>query len=414
MLKERTAKIEQGIVPVDYKKTRVGIIPEDWEVMKLGDISYFRQGFQIKSADQIKSPEKGYKRYLYINDFLSNENKIYVKNKATYYLINSDDICIANTGSAGESFRGAKGILSNNMFKIFNQEESIIKDYLWHFLKGDYYWGQVHKLFNTGGQPHVGHKNMSLIEIKLPPVQEQKLIVNVLSTWDKMLGKIENLIKEKETQKKGLVQQLLTGENRLTGFKEEWKEVNLREIADRITEKNNSKSKNVLTISAIDGLVNQEKYFSKQIASRNLDNYTYLEKGDFAYNKSYSKGFPLGTIKMLEMYEAGVVSSLYICFRANESVHKSYLKQYFDANMFNHEIYKVAQEGARNHGLLNIGLKDFFDIKLNIPPLNEQKAITDILSTADKEIELLRELLENKKEEKKGLMQLLLTGIIRI
>lgn len=195
---------------------------------------------------------------------------------------------------------------------------------------------------------------------------------------------------------------------------EDWQVKKLGEISDRIKEKNKGKTNNVLTISAEHGLVNQEKYFTKQIASKNLDNYIYLDKGDFAYNKSYSKGFPMGAIKMLDLYEDGVVSSLYICFRAKENVCKNYLKQYFDANMFNHGVYKIAQEGARNHGLLNIGITDFFSVDLKLPPLQEQEKIADILSTCDKAIEKTEKLIEEKEKQKKGLMQELLTGKTRL
>lgn len=195
---------------------------------------------------------------------------------------------------------------------------------------------------------------------------------------------------------------------------EDWEVKKLGQVSKRIAEKNKGKTDNVLTISAQDGLINQEEYFTKQVASKNLENYTYLVKGDFAYNKSYSIGYPMGTIKRLELYEDGVVSSLYICFRAKEHVSVTYLQHYFNGNLFIKEIMKIAQEGARNHGLLNIGISDFFNIKLELPKLKEQEKIAEILSVWDKSIEKIEKLIKQKELQKKGLSQQLLTGETRL
>ncbi|MBN4054055.1 hypothetical protein JYT97_04130, partial [Haliea sp. AH-315-K21] len=115
---------------------------------------------------------------------------------------------------------------------------------------------------------------------------------------------------------------------------------------------------NVLTISGKDGLVSQKSYFKKIIASDNLEGYTLLQHGDFAYNKSYSNGYPYGAIKPLEKYAAGIVSSLYICFSLiNPSKHNhDFFRHFFEGGYFNKEIYSIAQEGARNHGLLKCEL----------------------------------------------------------
>ena len=171
----------------------------------------------------------------------------------------------------------------------------------------------------------------------------------------------------------------------------------------------------MLTISAQYGLINQAKFFNKTIASDDKSNYFLLGRGDFAYNKSYSKGYPFGTIKRLTRYDIGIVSPLYICFRPKfGNISDEYLEHYFEAGLMNHEIQAFAQEGARNHGLLNIEVDDFFNSRLLLPPLEEQTAIAEVLSTADREIDLLRQDIEQEKQKKKALMQLLLTGIVRV
>ena len=203
---------------------------------------------------------------------------------------------------------------------------------------------------------------------------------------------------------------------RFKGFTDAWEQRKLGEIANRITRKNtNLESSLPLTISAQYGLIDQNEFFDKRIASKDVSGYFLLKNGEFAYNKSYSSGYPFGAIKRLTRYDIGIVSPLYICFEiVGENVYLEYMEQYFEAGLMNREIHAFAQEGARNHGLLNIAVDDFFNSKIILPSLEEQQAIAAILSAADKEIELLRKDLEQEKQKKKALMQLLLTGIVRV
>ena len=176
----------------------------------------------------------------------------------------------------------------------------------------------------------------------------------------------------------------------------------------RVTDKNNVGNTNVLTISAQHGLINQFEYYNHQYASENTSGYTLLHKGDFAYNKSYSDGYPWGATKRLERYDSGVVSPLYICFAAKDGVCADFYSYYFESEPFYREIYKIAQEGARNHGLLNVATEDFFKIRIANPPLEEQRRIAEILGCCDRVIALKKELIAEKKKQKKALMQKLL------
>ncbi|NMC98658.1 MAG: restriction endonuclease subunit S, partial [Bacteroidales bacterium] len=217
-------------------------------------------------------------------------------------------------------------------------------------------------------------------------------------------------------QKKGLAHKLLTGKIRLANFKGKWQNKSLADYFEKIYDKNNENNTNILTMSAQSGLIRQEHFFSKQVASENLSRYFLLKKGDYAYNKSYSAGYPLGAIKRLDNFEKGILSPLYICFRIKEQrISNDYCKHYFDSGLLNKEIQKIAQEGARNHGLLNVSSEEFFQMCIHVPAeIKEQEAIAKILTTANLEIELLEKELEMIKEQKKALMELLLTGIVRV
>ena len=132
------------------------------------------------------------------------------------------------------------------------------------------------------------------------------------------------------------------------------------------------------------------------MASKSLEKYYLLKKGDFAFNKSYSNGYPYGAIKRLDRYDKGAVSTLYICFKPKK-VDSNFLKQYFETNKWYKEIYKIAIEGARNHGLLNISISDFFNTTHYIPQNNkEQIKISNFIDIIDKKIELLEILKKNR------------------
>ncbi len=193
---------------------------------------------------------------------------------------------------------------------------------------------------------------------------------------------------------------------RFKGFEGEWKEENIADIFDRILTKNKENNKNVLTISAQYGLINQEEFFTKSVSSKNLENYFLLHKNDFAYNKSYSKGYPIGAIKKLTRYDKGVVSPLYICFKTKKNDSSDYLEKYFDSGKHNHSVWKIVQEGARNHGLLNMSTDDFFKlVKVFIPKFEEQEKIAEFLKKVDEWFGNLKKQKENLEKYKKGMMQ---------
>jgi type I restriction enzyme, S subunit len=200
---------------------------------------------------------------------------------------------------------------------------------------------------------------------------------------------------------------------RFPEFEGEWAEKKLGEIAERVISKNKENNLNVLTISAQNGLISQLEFFNKSVSAKDVTGYYLLNKDDFAYNKSYSNGYPMGAIKRLTRYEKGIVSTLYICFRNKPEFDNSFAEQYFEAGLQNSELEKVAQEGARNHGLLNIGVSDFFNIELTIPSLFEQTKIASFLTAADNKLTQLKKKKSLLEEYKKGVMQKIFSQELR-
>lgn len=194
---------------------------------------------------------------------------------------------------------------------------------------------------------------------------------------------------------------------RFKGFTDDWEQHKLSEITARVTRKNGSQSDLPLTISAQDGLVDQRKYFNRQVASRDMSNYYLIKKGEFAYNKSYSEGYPFGAVKRLDYYDMGALSTLYILFEiTDKNISSDFIVSYYMTHLWHKEISKQAAEGARNHGLLNISTEDFFDSELNIPnSIEEQVKIGNFIKQFDKFINLYQRKLDKIKLNKRVLLQ---------
>ena len=194
---------------------------------------------------------------------------------------------------------------------------------------------------------------------------------------------------------------------RFPEFTDEWKESVLSDFVERVKRKNkNNLCKLPLTISAQYGLVDQISFFNKVIASENMSNYYLLHKGDFAYNKSYSSEYPWGAIKRLDCYEQGTLSSLYICFKPYSHVSSDFLTHYFETSKWHQGISEIAVEGARNHGLLNVGIQDFFETRHCLPQsLLEQEKIAKFLNLIEERIATQNKIIEDLKKLKSAIIE---------
>lgn len=419
-VRERIEQIRYGNVPEGYKKTKVGIVPADWTEYTIGDcLERVERPVDVQADEMytqigIRSHGKG----LFYKEPVTGASL----NNKTMYWVEPDcfvlNIVFAWEQAVSKTTQNEVGMLGSHRFPMYRPVDGRVDvDYLITYMltkRGK----DILEAASPGGAGRnrtLGQDRFMKSKIILPSVEEQRRIAETLTAQNKTIELKEKLLAEKQQQKKYLMQQLLTVKKRLPGFDGEWQNCRLHQIVKRIRRKNTVGNENVLTISAQYGLINQSEFFNKEIASEDKSNYYLLNRNDFAYNKSYSSGYPFGAIKRLTRYDMGIVSPLYICFEiVGENVSLEYMEQYFEAGLMNREIQAFAQEGARNHGLLNIAVDDFFNSKLVLPSIEEQQAIAAILTAADREIELLRQDLEQEKQKKKALMQLLLTGIVRV
>lgn len=415
-----------------YKKTKLGWIPENWDILKFKEMYNF-----LSTGSNSRNELNSTGEYLYIHygDIHCKYKNILNCSKIEIPHINKDkvrnlpelkdkDLIFVDASEDYEGITKCTEIKNVNNRKIVSglhtlllrPKKDISPGYGGYIASNPIVNKNIKKMANGWKVYGISKDNLSKIFFVLPGKKEQEKIVEILSAWDDGIETLEKLIEQKEIFHKALMKNLLIGKIRISRYNSKWTHSKFNSIFERITRKNEELNSNILTISAQNGLISQKDFYNKRIASVDTSKYILLKNGEFAYNKSYSNGYPLGAIKRLDLYEKGVVSSLYICFKLNNSDNCSdFWKYYFEAGMLNREIKMIAQEGARNHGLLNMATEDFFNMLLFYPKdLKEQQKIADILNKSEKEIQILNSKLEKLKEQKKGLMQKLLTGQIRV
>ena len=405
-------------IPQGYKATALGIIPQEWEVKKLGEVGKLLSGLTYTPSN-IQSDGILVLRSSNIqNGVLAFDDNVYV-NVSSYTPVKAGDIliCVRNgsqnlIGKTALITQEAEGCAFGAFMAVFR---SSISKYVFYLLGTELYRKYIFR--NLGATINsINGSDLKKFRFPFPPLAEQRKIAEVLGVWDEAIEKQARLIEKLALRKRALMQRLLSAKLRLPGFSSPWQKVKLGDICERVTRKNIEDNQNVMTISAQRGFVAQTDFFNKSVASETLESYYLVFRDEFCYNKSYSNGYPMGAIKRLSEAEKAVVTSLYICFNVKPGTDANidYLSYYFDNGGLNRGLTKIANEGGRAHGLLNVTPKDFFGLSFEIPSLKEQTAIAEVLTAADREIELAKEKLERLRSQKRGLMQQLLTGKKRV
>lgn len=410
---------ENKHIPQGYKNSPLGIIPEEWEVKKICDFGKVITG----NTPPTKDVDNYGSTYMFVspaditeNKYIkSSERKLSRKGFSLSRIMPKDSVLFTCIGSTiGKCAIANEDLTSNQQINAIICNSNHNEEFLYYELNRRS--SRIKLIAGEQAVPIINKSTFENIKILCPPLEEQIQICSVLQLWDTAIEKQSVLIEKLKLRKRALMQQLLTSKKRLPGFSGEWREVKLGEIAERISRKNEEDNKNVVTISAQRGFVVQTDFFNKSVASEILDNYYLIHKDEFCYNKSYSTGYPMGVIKRLKSFDKAVVTTLYICFKLKKEslVNIDFFEQFCESGILNQELIKVANEGGRAHGLLNVTSSDFFNMYMSIPNIEEQNAIATVLVNANKEIELANKKLANMQFQKRGLMQQLLTGKKRI
>ena len=259
------------------------------------------------------------------------------------------------------------------------------------------------------GLLNISYDEYMSVVVYLPAYAEQKHIADFLEKLDMRIAKQEQLIESLKKYKRGVFEAIFSRKLRLVSKEEQrdWKIFKLSDFASRIIRKNNGTTDIPLTISAQYGLIDQRDFFSKVVASADMSGYYLLRKGEYAYNRSTSNDYPFGSIKRLELYDKGAVSTLYLCFSVNENVMvNDFVKWYFESSQWYRSINEICAEGARNHGLLNVPTDGFFNTTHILPTdTKEQTVIATFLSLIQEKLEISQKGLNKLTELRNGLMQ---------
>jgi len=385
----------------------------DWDFRKIGDISDSivpgRNKPKLFDGDIPWVTTPDIKDKIYVSDTQSNYyiSEVEAKNVGSK-IVPTNSVIMSCVGDLGLFAINTKPIVINQQLHAFLLDNSKYSSvFVLNALSKNQNF--IEKVATKTALPYLNKDNCNSIPLFLCSFEEQTEIASFLSAVDEKISQMTQKHELLSQYKQGMMQKLFSQQIRFKAddgskFKE-WEEIFLSDVAKRVTRKNKEDNQNALTISAQMGLVNQQDYFTKQIASRDLSKYYLLYKGEFAYNKSYSAGYPMGAIKRLKLYEKGVVSTLYICFSLNPEIDSDFFEHYVESGALVPELEKIAQEGARNHGLLNISLQEFFEVTLSKPCLEEQTKIANFLSAIDQKIEVVAKQIKQAKQWKKGLLQ---------
>ena len=329
-----------------------------------------------------------------------------------YKIIHSNDFAYnparINVGSIA-MYTGEKPCMISSLYVCFKTTKEVNNEWLMQLLKTP----KMNYYYNVNGEGGVRvylfYPNFARIRMSIPKIEEQKKIAKLLNLIDERIATQNKIIEDLKKLKSAIVEKVFCSPNqeypmcRIEGFEQALSTYKMSDFSSRIATKNkDSKCSLVLTIAAQYGLVNQESFFNKSVASENLTGYYLLHKGEFAYNRSYSAGYDWGAVKRLDNYDEGVLSTLYICFKINETIVDSdYLAYYFESTKWHRGLSDIAGEGARNHGLLNVSITDYFNTKHRFPVIEEQKAIAKMLNTItekERKATLLGECYQKQKQ----------------
>lgn len=410
-IKQRIEQIRRGNVPDGYKKTKAGILPADWDVYMLGDcLSRVERPVEVMPNELytqigIRSHGKG----LFYKEPVTGAA---LGNKAVFWI--EPDCFIVNIVFAweqaiGKTTQSEVGMIGSHRFPMYRPvNDRVDIDYLISYFltkRGT----DILEAASPGGAGRnktLGQDRFLKSKITLPPIAEQRKIAAILTTQDKVIELKEKRLTEKQRQKKYLMQQLLTGKKRLPGFYGAWSFPKAKELFQSVSDKDHNGDLAVLSSTQDRGIVPRDEVdIDIKYDACSLVNYKKVSKGNFVISlRSFQGGIEYSTY-------TGLVSPAYTVLSSRTEISDGYYKQFFKSTDYINRL-NVAVYGIRDGK--QISYEDFGRLRIPYPPIKEQNAIAEALSAADREIDLLRQDIEQEKQKKKALMQLLLTGIARV
>lgn len=409
-IKQRIAQIQQGKVPKGYKRIGYSIIPKSWKKVNFEKIATVRSGL-------VSPKEEPYSSMLHIGpeNIEKDTGRIGGMQTASELGLISGKFYFDSSSIVYSKIRpnlnkvcapDFEGICSADCYSI-RANEGMDKTYLLNLMLSHEFYKRAVACSMRTGMPKINQDDLNLIPLIVSDdIKEQQKIAAILTTQDKIIELKEKLLAEKQQQKKYLMQQLMTGKKRLPGFSGEWSFPRAKEIFANISDKQHNGDLRVLSSTQDRGIVPRDEVdIDIKYDSASLANYKKVQHGNFVISlRSFQGGIEYSAY-------TGLVSPAYTVLAPKKDISDEYYKHFFKSTDYINRL-NVAVYGIRDGK--QISYEDFGRIRIPYPPVDEQNAIATIFATSDREINLLRQDVEQEKQKKKALMQLLLAGIVRV
>lgn len=402
-----------------FKKTKIGLIPDDWNYTTFDDITNITRLAGYEYSEYWKESDNG--KIIGLRGYNIGKGKLdlkdisFISDELSKQLIRSrlfkGDIaypCVGSIGNAVVIDEDDKYHIQQNIAKITCSKKSN-PHFICQFLLSPKALKEVYRFNATSSQPNVLVGSLRQFRIGLPPLPEQKKIAEILSTWDKAIEHTSNLIEQLKKRKKGLMQKLLTGKTRLAGFSGEWKEVKLGNYLIKHNEVTTESKQYPVLTSSRRGIFFQSDYYTRDVASDDSTGYNVVPRGYFTYRHMSDDlvfKFNINTI-----CDKGIVSTLYPVFTVKDGLNKTYLLHLLnEGNEFKRYALQQKQGGSRTYMYFG----KLQNLRVPLPSIEEQNEIVKCIETYEKELNSYENLLSEYESQKKGLMQQLLTGQKRV
>ncbi len=429
-IKKRIEIIQKGEVPEGYKRFMNTVIPESWITDTIENLFVFYGGLG-KSRDELGSYGIPYLHYgdMHKSDSLTKTYTEYLDAPKCDVVIQGNEPFLMRDGDmlfldASEDLTGTyRAVVIDNpnnyhfiaglhTFIGRQKVKRISKEYLQYITQPFIVSKQFMRMASGIKVSGINRNTIKPIQVIFPTkMDEQKKIACILGNYDKKRNLLVLLIEEKQKKKKWLMQNLLTGKKRLKGFDTEWKKEKLGKLIFETNEKTSKNNEFEILSVTKNGIYKQSEHFNKQIASEDNVGYKILRKGNLVFS---TMNLWMGSLDVLNKYDIGIVSPAYKTFDFNSEYMTVGFGEHFMKSSYMIWIYNINSEQGASIVRKNLDLSGLLNTYVKVPSIEEQKAIAKILFQADKEIELLQQRLEQIKLEKKAMMQLLLTGIVRV
>lgn len=389
-----------------YKLTKLGWIPEEWEVRKLDDVAEIHNHLRFPLSETVRKGMQG--PYPYYGPTKAQDYLDHFRVEGKYVLIGEDGDHFLKFQTQPMTLLVDGQYNVNNHAHLIKGTESCETEWVYWFFNSRDLTNDITR--QGAGRYKLTKDALKRLVLVVPPVSEQRAIIDILNALKRQEKAIRALVKAKSIYKSGLMQQLLTGQRRFPEFQGQPATVSklapyLREVSVRNRQLAVTR---VLSVTNDRGFVNQSDQFDREVASADRSNYKIVRRGQFGYNPSRIN---VGSIALLDKFEEGALSPLYIIFETDASrLDTQYIKHFFKTDSFNQQLKQQLQGSVRDI----LSFNGMCQLQLFIPSLPEQQRIAAVLDACDQEIELLQVQLRQWQLQKKGLMQQLLTGQLRV